>query len=328
VPACPSSTPSKTLAKVAPAAALERSAVVVGPHEERLVIQGLARRIKGTDGGYVWVFSVPAPGSVVLTIAGEEQFRYEQGFFVPPQEKVSLFKVLSEGSVVRDAIERMCAPLISESPGFLFQNASSDILWAVHDLVQRMSSTHHGGLIVMLPEVPADLLPKYAIPESSRGLLRSQVQQCLAAEVHVSKLLWNHPSEDSSRTEEELMSLAARDESRDALRSVIESVGQLTAVDNALLLGPNLEFLGAGFHIPTFRETRPRVRTALDFKGTPGSDYDLGHHGSRHQAAASFAYHNPGGLVFIASEDGPLRCMLRLPEQDHVLLWHIRLPSE
>jgi hypothetical protein len=100
----------------------------------------------------------------------------------------------------------------------------------------------------------------------------------------------------------------------------------LTALDNALLLGPDLKVIGAGYAVPTPDADTPRVHIAQDLQGTPGDVYDINQHGSRHRAAAWFAVNNPGGLVFLVSHDGPLRCLIR-PSKDEktLLLWNLRL---
>jgi hypothetical protein len=44
-------------------------------------------------------------------------------------------------------------------------------------------------------------------------------------------------------------------------------------------------------------------------------------HGARHRAAINFAYKNPGGVAFVISEDGPVKCALRVG--DEVIVWPV-----
>ncbi len=79
------------------------------------------------------------------------------------------------------------------------------------------------------------------------------------------------------------------------------------------------------YGLPTKADTPP-VHVAQDLQGTPSRDvYDINQHGSRHRAAAWFAFNNPGGLVFLVSHDGPLRCLIRHPKEEKTLLWNLRL---
>jgi hypothetical protein len=66
IPFIPMPLTVKALVKLTPAANVERTAVVVGPHDGELCIQGLARRVKHTDGGAVLVFSAPEPGFISM----------------------------------------------------------------------------------------------------------------------------------------------------------------------------------------------------------------------------------------------------------------------
>lgn len=89
------------LVKLTPAAHVERTAIIVGPHDGQLHILGLARRSKSTDGGDVWVFSAPEPGFIVVHRAGGEIFRYERGQRLSPEQKFSLWKILHTDGLVK-----------------------------------------------------------------------------------------------------------------------------------------------------------------------------------------------------------------------------------
>ncbi len=110
------------LAKIAPATNLPRTAVVVGPHYGRLVIQGLARRVEGTyfhaDGEkHAFILSASRPGQVSLSFHGEEIFRYEGGCAVDLPSRPSLFKILNEKeSIVRGALQDLCVKTVSAMP--------------------------------------------------------------------------------------------------------------------------------------------------------------------------------------------------------------------
>ncbi|HYO55789.1 hypothetical protein [Archangium sp.] len=324
--------------------------MVVGPYNDQLHILGLARRVKHTDGGKVLVFSAPEPGFVVLLHAGEEIFRYERGYFIPPEQKTSLWTALSNEGIIRSALEETCKSLILELRGgagealrpepleetckSLILELPQDILfpqpaWNIVDiffqLINTMVSTRHGGIIATLASQGSEKRPAYPIARSSRTLLSTKLREFAVARRRSFELRSKH-REDSSRTEEERMALKAEKETKKALDSTIENIGRLTAMDNALLIGPDLEVLGAGFPIPTPQEGTPEVHEALNLQGEPRAPYNISQHGSRHRAAACFAHQNPGGLVFIVSQDGPLRCMLRpSAQQEVVLLWNLRL---
>lgn len=316
----------KALVKIAPAANIERTAVVVGPHKDQLHILGLARRVKHTDGGNVPVFSAPEPGFIIWLQAGEEIFRYERGSFVPPKLKTPLWNALYYEGIIKSTLKETCKSLISDLPSAILHPPTWDISITVFELINTMVMTRHGGIIAILATQSSEKSSAYPISREHRNLLSTKLREYARARHQAFELAWNHPIDDSSRTEEELMAQSAEEEAKNSLDSILENIGRLTAVDNALLFGPDLEIVGAGFPIPTPREGTPELHEAQNLQGTPGARYNISQHGSRHRAAAWFAYQNPGGLVFIVSQDGPLRCMIRpSAQQEMVLLWHLRL---
>lgn len=316
------------LVKLTPAAHVERTAIIVGPQDGQLHILGLARRSKSTDGGDVWVFSAPEPGFIVLHHAGEEVFRYERGQRLSPEQKFSLWKILHTDGLVRKTLETVCQNLVRTlTEASFFPNfpwIDSGVSPLLFDLINTMVSTRHGGLIAILADPSTAAKPFYSL--SPHQSLHSELfLQAKRAKTRAVSLALNRLPDDHSNLEEERVADEEARTAKEALDSLIANIGQLTALDNALLLGPDLKVIGAGYAVPTKADT-PTVHVAQDLQGTPGGVYDIDQHGSRHRAAASFAFANPGGLVFLVSHDGPLRCLIRPSEEkETLLLWNLRL---
>lgn len=331
-----------SLIKIAPAANLPRSAVVVGARNRRLKIQGVARRIEFDEFSVdreeeVLVVHAPEPGHVVIFNKGEEVFRYESGTRINPRRRVQLRSLLFEkASVCRRALAAMNADLLAQLRTTWFtSDKTSYVAEVVHDLVEKMVSTKHGGIIAMLP-VDAGSGPgvgigatgKYRFHPEDSTLLAKRLQDSLDARSHLANL---SSFAGSNQPDAVAVDLAQNEERRseDALAVLIESIARFTVVDNALLMGPNLRVICAGYPIVTPRGKAPQVREATNVQGTPGDRYVMGQHGSRHRAAASFASLHPRGLVFVASQDGHLRCFSRLEEADKmVLVWRIQIPRD
>lgn len=324
----------QALVKLTPAINLERTAVIVGPQNGQLHILGLARRIKNRDGGGAYIVSAPEPGSIVISRAGQEFFRYEKGRHIQTQP-FDLWDALSNDGLIQSALASLCGSLMATLPddfpiGFPFQR----VVRVMRGLIESMVAARHGGIIAILPDMNySEDNIVYQIPKSHRTLLSEQLQMVVTADLEVSNLQWQAAPVGHSRTitseQEDDIGFAQieQENARHSLDSLIESIGHLTAVDNALLFGPDLAFIGAGYPIPTPPDTI-EVHEAKCLKGEWERDFNLDQHGSRHRAAACFAHRHPGGLIFIVSQDGPLRCMLRpTAHQDaSVMLWNIRLP--
>ena len=91
---------------------------------------------------------------------------------------------------------------------------------------------------------------------------------------------------------------------------VIEEFGALTAIDGAVLLNRDLALIAFGVILPVGRPTA--VAHAVDAEGLHGRIVDLGSRGTRHRAASAYAARHPGSVVFVASEDGQVSCVVSL----------------
>ncbi|QAT83149.1 hypothetical protein EJ065_1549 [Corallococcus coralloides] len=336
----------EALVKLAPAANLPRMAVVVGPREGKLRIQGLARRVEYTEFHAegeedVFILHAPEPGHLVVSTQGREVFRYEQGAPVPPGRRVALHDLLfHEDSAVRAALMEMCATLVESLPKvqpLMGGNREWYVSNAVQGLIRRMAGLHHGGLIAFLPKQHdverIRARGKYVLPPEQGSLLRQRLQRFVQARADLINGAWQAEAGKAAEEEEdpELKKAAAEHDDKvteSDFQALVESIGQFTAVDNALVLGPELEVLCAGYQIALPRSGPPQVFEARTLQGRPGPHYPIHQHGSRHRAAAVFANQHSGAIVFVASQDGPLRCLHRPPGKKKVLLWSLLLTED
>jgi hypothetical protein len=213
------------------------------------------------DGGGLYVVSAPEPGCIVVSRAGSEFFRYDKGRHIPATHTFNLWDALSNDGLIKSALERSCRALIASLPNDLF--VGFPFLWIARitvRLLEYMAATGHGGIIAILPDTyERAALPVYQIPKPHSALLSESIRAAMAAEFELLTLKWQAAPVGSSdkrvvdaKEEEEIASAQMeRDDARRSLDSIVESIGHLTAVDNALLLGSDLALLGAGYPIPT-----------------------------------------------------------------------------
>lgn len=338
----------EALVKLAPAAHLPRTAVVVGPRDGKLRIQGLARRVEYTEFHAegeedVFILHAPEPGHLVVSTQGREVFRYEQGAPVPPGRRVALHDLLfHEDSAVRSALLEQCAGLVESLPKvqpLMGGNREWYVSNAVQGLIRKMGALHHGGLIALLPK-QHDMerfrtRGKYSLPQEQGSLLRERLKRFVQARADLINGAWRAEAGRAAGTEapedpESKKAAAEHDDksTESDFHALVESIGQLTAVDNALVLGPELEVLCAGYQIAIPRSGPPQVFEARTLQGRPGPHYPISQHGSRHRAAAVFANQHSGAIVFVASQDGPVRCLHRPPGKKKVLLWSLLLTED
>jgi DNA integrity scanning protein DisA with diadenylate cyclase activity len=102
---------------------------------------------------------------------------------------------------------------------------------------------------------------------------------------------------------------------------VVEEVGALTGIDGAVMLNRHLALIAFGVILPVGSPTA--VIHAVDGEGLHGRIADLGSRGTRHRAGFSYAAQHPGSVVFVASEDGQVSCVVRSSAKHQVRLWHL-----
>jgi hypothetical protein len=100
-----------------------------------------------------------------------------------------------------------------------------------------------------------------------------------------------------------------------------EEIGRLTAIDGAVVLNRDLALTAFGVILPVGRAVVVEEQTNGEQEAAAAMDFDA--RGTRHRAAATYAAEHPGSVVFIASEDGQVSCLLRSPADAMVRLWHL-----
>lgn len=92
---------------------------------------------------------------------------------------------------------------------------------------------------------------------------------------------------------------------QDLVNSMLRSIGDLSAVDGAVVMDEDLRVLGFGAKLGgSAGSFDVMVLDALSGESATASYSDLG--GTRHQSAARFVLQNPESMIFVASQDGRL----------------------
>lgn len=100
----------------------------------------------------------------------------------------------------------------------------------------------------------------------------------------------------------------------------VESISQLAAVDGALILNSELDVITWGATLRAASWTR-KVLIGPDGRGVcTGERFERERFGTRHNSAIDFAGSHPGSVVFVASQDGPIRAFLRTDDET-VSVW-------
>ena len=292
----------RELVKLAVAAADDRMYTMVRLVDDRLQITGLAREGINFDGDPFLKLVVAHPGALSIQSGRDRLVAYEHGCIGRGAENV-----LFESGSVRRALDAVAGTAGIEPEGL------PEYLHAVHAIVREMSGHGHGGLLVISteehPELPDD------VP------FRMKTDLALVTLLRLSRLL-EHRGNDTDRSPP-LEGAASRHLVRSALLSetehVIGAIGALSAIDGATVLNRHLALVAFGVTLTVSGGERAMV--AADIDGLELRQFNTGSRGSRHRAGMSYAWQHPGSVVFVASQDGPVSCMLRSPVREEVIVW-------
>ncbi len=295
------------LAKLAVVTRDERSYAKVELTQHGLRVVGFAREGQNSDGDPYLKLISARPGMLSIRSGAESLVEYDRGYL--GQGIRGLF---TSNGRIRRALETAarCAGLAADG--------MNDYVATVRSVVSQMSAHGRGGILVISGEAHADLPTRasYRTPASaSVAELLRYLATATAHEVspHGLRIPIGPPAVQLRRV---LQGAFVREVER-----LVNELGAFTAMDGATVLDCGLAIRGFGVVLPVARDLD--VVEARDRDGRECARFHLSTKGTRHRAAATYASHSPGSLVFVASHDGPVSCMLRDSETARVTVWRL-----
>jgi len=292
------------LVKLAVAGADRRiySAVNVMP-DGSLVIAGLAREGFSVVSDPFVKIVTSRPGCLSIRSGRDSLLEYERGAILTGGDDI-----LFTAGLVRRALEE------TAHAADLDDDAVPDYVDAVRSLVREMAAHGRGGILIVSteewPEVAETATYRVAVDSSVASLLR------------LARRLGRPKTKDGSpQTAEVAFGGLLRNAFLTEAERLTEELGALTGIDGAILLNRHLALVAFGVMLPLGRPTA--LAEAVDPEGLGARVVDLGSRGTRHHAGATYAAEHPGSVVFVASEDGHVSCMLRDAVREHTLLWRL-----
>lgn len=256
----------------------------------KLAVIGLAREGPSADADPFIKVVATRPGCLSVRSGRSWHVEYERGAILSGVEDV----VLAAGPV-RDALESSARGAGMEDDGL------TGYLDAVRALVTRLSGHGRGGILVISDEDH----PAVARSGAYRMARDSSITSMLRLAHRVGR-------KDDATSYGFLLRSAFLTE----VERMVEEFGALTAIDGATVLTRGLALSAFGVVLPV------RAR-AVEVAGAAARPIDLEVRGTRHRASAMYAADHPGSVVFVASEDGLVTCMLRESDGDRVAVWHL-----
>jgi len=277
------------LVKLGVASTDERLYTAACAHDGKLALIGLAREGPSADSDTFIKVIATRPGSVSVRCGRSWHVDYERGSILSGAEDV----VLAPGPV-REALEA------SARGAGMEDDSLAGYLDAVRALVTRLAAHGRGGILVISHEDH----PVVAKTGAYRMARDSSITSMLRLAHRVGR-------KDDATSYGFLLRSAFLTE----VERMVEEFGALTAIDGATVLTRALALAAFGVVLP--------VRSRAVAVAGVARLIDLEVRGTRHRASALYAADHPGSVVFVASEDGQVTCMLREADGERVAVWHL-----
>jgi hypothetical protein len=278
------------LVKLGVASTDERLYAATSVLDGKLALIGLAREGPSAEADPFIKIVATRPGSMSVRSGRSWHIEYERGTIVTGGEDV----VMAEGPV-RVVLESSARDAGMEDDSVI------GYLDAVRALVGKLQAHGRGGILVFSHEEA----PAVARTSSYRMARDSSITSMLRLAHRVGR-------RDDATSYGFLLRTAFLTE----VERMVEEFGALTAIDGATVLTRGLALAAFGVVLPV------RAR-AIAIAGAEARPVDLEVRGTRHRASALYAADHPGSVVFVASEDGQVTCMLRDEDADRVVVWHL-----
>jgi len=236
--------------------------------------------------------STTSPGSLLFSRGNSALGRLANGYFVPstptPFTQASLGQHLMKLFQVNDP---------TTESGWHYWTY---ILGALEVLLPEAAHRGHGGTIAIVDaeyEIPHGLyIPKYILKGEQR----------LQATIHTAL----------SYSQELVGDVAYR---RVALES-LQRIAQLAAVDGALILDNKFNVVAFGATLTAPRWTGNTVVGPDGFGRLRDEHFEVARYGTRHRSGLDFAAAYNKSVVFVISQDGPIRAFVRVDDST-VMCW-------
>ncbi len=287
------------LVKLAAATVGGRVFVQVCQREGQLVITGLSREGVNLEGDRALKLVVQKPGGLSILIGRQQIIDYEHGHV----QALATNVILSRGPV--------CAALeLASSASGLPPHAVNWYLEAVSQLVMSLSTHGSGGILVFSAEAHPTI-------EGETGYRTHPHVSIAALLLRLHRTQARGVAARSENAENDQLWVGAL---QSELQHTISELGALTALDGATILDRSLALVGFGVVLPVVADIGP-VFEADAVEAEAVHEFDLTGRGTRHRAAATYAWSHPGSIVFVASQDGSLACLVRSVGAPRLILW-------
>jgi hypothetical protein len=325
---------AEELRRLSPSVPFETSLIGAQVEEGKLRIWGIAHSgpawLAPTWGGrstvpnwtYDPIVHATAPGQLAVRCAGVMVGGLERGVLVNALMDVFDSEWLPAlFAREREIIQREHAALQASSPSPTMVEHSLVGRVGQHMLrrvIQLVRGARHGGMILVIdPAMPRGLEGlrlKYRFgqdePSHRYRTLLFRILDAVAGATSKRSVGWSDFAANRSAKLERL---------EQSVFELSRLIGNLTAVDGAVVLDKRLGLLGFGAEVSAELPSPARVWRARDTEGRELEPYDSENVGTRHRAAFRFVNDHPQGVAIVVSHDGGVSFVAN--REQEVVVW-------
>ncbi len=241
----------------------------------------------------VFTITTIRPGFLLISRGNSQIGRFIRGDFVATTP--SPFASTAMGDYIYSSIEKH---KLFQKHGNLYWHLYRDSL---DFLLSEAASRSHGTTIVLVNEHNLSALEK--------GFIHGNR---FSKAFGINELFSEHMNYTGNNTSRDI-------KMRQLISDRLQLIAQYASIDGALILTDLLDIVSFGTKLSADKWSG-EVLTGPDGFNSCGEHFKHDHLGTRHNSAINFVGENENVIVFVISQDGPIRCFIK-KDQETILCW-------
>lgn len=252
--------------------------------------------------GHVVTVQLPPPDFLRIMSAGPAALRFVRGYFVLGTLQDGGFQKSLPTPFTRRSLGGLVTGLLNidvPEGNLIYDNV---VLAGFRQLLHQIAIRGHGGTLVVVPGSKK----KDSLPLNARN-------RFVNGESSISKTLIGFATGDISPVNTAVLYQRAAIEE-------LKRLAQLSTIDGALVISEQFEVIAFGALLNASDSSLECVEGPDGMGNQTFKPFDVNRYGSRHRSAYNFAAACEGSVVFVVSQDGPVRAFARM-QNGQITVW-------
>jgi hypothetical protein len=252
--------------------------------------------------GQVMPVQLPPPDFLRIMSAGPATLRFVRRYFAMGTLQDGVFQKSLPTPFTKRSLGGLVTRLLNidvPKEGLIYDNV---VLAGFQQLLHQMAIRGHGGTLVVVPGSKK----KDTLPLDVRNSF-------VTGELSIGRTLVGFATGDISPINTAILYQRAANEE-------LKRLAQLSTIDGALVISEQFEVIAFGALLNARDSSLECVEGPDGMGNQTFKPFDVNRYGSRHRSAFNFAAACEGSVVFVVSQDGPVRAFARA-QNDQMNVW-------